>query len=577
MSEDFDDTEGCGTDESLALADESRGGRTARAAVASDNETDSSAYDATDTTVMTDAADADGATADESAALLDAVRIEIRRGEIVITIRADALEAAAATPSRIETRWAGRGGAPAVAAPVATGRTAAVARAAAARTGAAPTFVGLANVPADKYGDGYNYFRIRGDLTDSYRAAYRQVKALGGVLTSSGGIRDLGERATAGRSRTSLHYTGRAIDLFIYTGMQGGTEPYLVTRNGGTDDNPEWKLYCVSTTPLVDDPLYDASLIKEGELECVRWQRGTGYKTYRRRARYFSLTDVFARHGWVRIPARSDWRTQYLSCEWWHFQNDKGLAVGDSTFGDQLREVWPADKVRASGLALEATWAGRSFRVGQPVSRPAAPPPPALDPAEKIYWAQVVLNATAGEALATDGKPGTHTTAALQRFQSRNGLQPSGVMDASTEVALLQGALRRIAGQSFPRIGVLDDGTVAAVIQFQRAGGLNPDGRAGAKTRAAMVAALGSTPFAAATPAVAAPATLQPVGVSGRPTRGRAADGGRVSRRPASPRAARAPARAASHADGAGGARPQRPQRRGRAAGPTAEGAETRG
>lgn len=283
----------------------------------------------------------------------DAVRIEIRAGEIVITIRADALTAATAQAPAQVIRDA---------APSASAMTAVRSARAMMRGPAEPGFVGFATAPADKYRSGYSSVQVRADLVESYRAAYQHVHALGGILTSSGGIRDLGEKATAGRAKASLHYTGRAIDLFIYSGMQSGEEPYLVTRAGGTDANPEWKLYCVSSAPMTASPLYDRALIAEREIECVRWVKGIGYETYTRRATCFSLTDLMARYGWEPIPARGSWKTEYLSCEWWHFQNGQGLTPGVSTFGDQLLQVWPGNLVRASGLALDALWAARSFR-----------------------------------------------------------------------------------------------------------------------------------------------------------------------------------------------------------------------
>jgi peptidoglycan hydrolase-like protein with peptidoglycan-binding domain len=332
---------------------------------------------------------------------------------------------------------------------------------------------------------------MRKDLVDSYTSVLRTVHALGGILTSSGGIRHLGEKATAGRSTTSLHYTGRAIDLFIYSGMQGGEEPYLVTRSGGTDANPEWEVYCVSSSPLTAHPLHDESLIAEREIECVRWVSGTGYRTFMRRASCFSLTAVMARHGWLPIPARSNWKTQYLSCEWWHFQNAAGLVGGVSTFGDQLRQVWREDLVRDSGLALGAIWAGRSFRAsGAPVV--PAVPGPALDAPEKARWAQTVLNAVAGTALATDGKFGARSREALQRFQAVNGIAITGAIDATTEIALLQRALERLDDREFTRIGVIDDELARVISRFQRTHGLKVDGRSGPGTRAAMVAALAS-------------------------------------------------------------------------------------
>ena len=222
-------------------------------------------------------------------------------------------------------------------------------------------FVGLAPVPADRWDDGFTRTFLRADLVDSYRRAYRRVRALGGILTSSGAIRPLDAGAAPGRSGTSLHYTGRALDLMIRTGMQGPADPYLVVRDGGPDEAPLWTVLCVSAEPDPADPLFDASLLREGEVEAALWCEGPGYRTVKRRARYFSLTGVLAAEGWQRIPARRDWRTSYLCVEWWHFQHHAGLREGESRFGDELRRVWPADRVEASGLALDAVWRGLSF------------------------------------------------------------------------------------------------------------------------------------------------------------------------------------------------------------------------
>ena len=227
-------------------------------------------------------------------------------------------------------------------------------------------FVGFANVPADKYGpvsgfgSGYGSLSLRADLADSYRAAYARVKALGGRLTSSGAIRELSAQVSAGRSATSLHYTGRALDLFIGSGMQGPNDPYVVVRDGGTDNHPLWKLYCVVDAAAPADPA-----TAERELPAAVHRKGTatGYATAPRRVRCFSLTDVLAEFGWVRIPSRTAYRADYMSVEWWHFQNQIGLVDGVTRFGDELRKVWPAAKLATSGLALNAVWSSQSFKV----------------------------------------------------------------------------------------------------------------------------------------------------------------------------------------------------------------------
>jgi hypothetical protein len=325
---------------------------------------------------------------------------------------------------------------PARATPRATAR--ATGRATATPTAADPLKppVALVNVAADASPpDGFRDFRIRDDLAASYRAVLARVHALGGVITSSGALRDLHEPATPGRSRTSLHYTGRAIDLHIESGARRATNPYLVTAStAGT--TPVWTIFCESRTPKPEDALFDASLITEGTLECVIWKKGIGITTIQRTARYFSLTQLFLDQGWKPISARSDWKTNYLSCEWWHFQNETGLKLGVSRFGDELLKIWPRALVEASGLAVDAVWVGRSFQVRAGGAAPAVPSAAAPPTADKIRFVQMALNTLNREALDVDGNMGRLTRAAIVRFQEQHGLPPTGLVDAATESAI---------------------------------------------------------------------------------------------------------------------------------------------
>src|SRR4029077_6984118 len=130
--------------------------------------------------------------------------------------------------------------------------------------------------------------------------AREQIVALGGVLTSSGGLRAVTEPATPGGSKPSLHYTARAIDLHIYSGMQAGQTPYIVLLDGGTADRPFWKVYCDvgdAESPEAGDPV---------EWQALAWKKDRGYVVVPRRARCVCLTDLLAEHGWRRIPARAD-------------------------------------------------------------------------------------------------------------------------------------------------------------------------------------------------------------------------------------------------------------------------------
>jgi hypothetical protein len=224
------------------------------------------------------------------------------------------------------------------------------------------SFLGISKVPADLVSGGYNRFRIRTDLVSSYQAVYARVKALGGVLTSIGGLRELSAKVTVGRSRTSLHYTGRAIDLYTKTGMQPTPGQYVVTRDGGSNQRPLWKIYCVVGTANPLHSLYDETLISERELPEVLWKKGTGAVVTSRKVRCFCLTDVLAAEGWLRIPARLGWQDDYLCCEWWHFQSQAGLTVGQSSFGEELRRIWGAKAVASCGLQLNAVWRGQAFQ-----------------------------------------------------------------------------------------------------------------------------------------------------------------------------------------------------------------------
>jgi hypothetical protein len=213
--------------------------------------------------------------------------------------------------------------------------------------------IGVQKVPADQWGDGYSLFRIRSDLVDAYDAVRERVTASGGVITSSGGLRAVTEPATPGRSKTSLHYTARAIDLNVSSGMQGRATPYIVVRDGGSEEHPLWKIYC----EVNDEGGEGATLT----LQALTWRKGQEPAVKPREVRCICITDMMEEGGWQRIPARSGWKSDYMCCEWWHFQNQIGLVTGVSLFGDELKKVWPADDVDASGLALNAVWGNQSF------------------------------------------------------------------------------------------------------------------------------------------------------------------------------------------------------------------------
>lgn len=217
-------------------------------------------------------------------------------------------------------------------------------------------------VPADKYKDGFSFTRVRNDLARSYLNAYLEVKSCkGAILTSSGGKRDLSAPVTPGRSRTSLHYLGRAIDLYIYTGMVSREDKYIIVRDGGTDEHPLWKVYC-----RVDDPK-----ITPVELMGNIWKKGQEPETFEVKTPAICITDIMEKNGWGRITSRNGWKNEYLCMEWWHFQNEQGLEQGRTTFMEELEKIYSHEDIIKSPLAaLNAIWKGHGFKLQTALEAP---------------------------------------------------------------------------------------------------------------------------------------------------------------------------------------------------------------
>ncbi len=88
------------------------------------------------------------------------------------------------------------------------------------------------SVPAEAppgYEGGYRTMQLRADVAERYRALHAAMAAKGAVMTSSGGKRGLDATVSEGRSATSMHYLGRAFDLYLYSGMVNpAVDPYVI-------------------------------------------------------------------------------------------------------------------------------------------------------------------------------------------------------------------------------------------------------------------------------------------------------------------------------------------------------------
>jgi len=201
----------------------------------------------------------------------------------------------------------------------------------------------FATVPADKVGNtGFTTSSLRDDAARAYLKLYHEIKRLGGIMTSDGGRRHISAPINANRSRVSLHYTGRAFDLATQTGMQSVvSDPYLVVP-----EDRCWNLWF--KTPRAE----------EVSLQSVTWS----YKLKKTipapwRGRAYNFTQLASTFGFHRIPYRASFTAgEYLSAEWWHFQYTEGLIRGQSTFGEELYQVYGPDEVARGKFTSEDLW-----------------------------------------------------------------------------------------------------------------------------------------------------------------------------------------------------------------------------
>lgn len=194
-----------------------------------------------------------------------------------------------------------------------------------------PDLMEWVRVPADKYRDGYDRFLLREDAAQAYMQVRESVVEAGGILTSSGARRSLDATLNASRSATSFHYTGRALDLFVGSGMENrARDPFVVAADG----DRYWRVFVRAP----GGETMEIGAVTYGSRKTARAVK----------SRFIDLTKLFESHGFKRIRARRSFFAggTWLGAEWWHFQYEKGLEKEKTTFGEQLLKVYPEDEVR---------------------------------------------------------------------------------------------------------------------------------------------------------------------------------------------------------------------------------------
>lgn len=210
--------------------------------------------------------------------------------------------------------------------------------------------LGWVQVPADPLKGGYKSLTLREDAAKAYQAVLAEVHRLGGVLTTAGGKRSLSSGAGPARSTKSFHYTGRALDLALPTGMQNiQTDAYIVVREGDSRKFTIW-------AKVLDEKAPGAANVPEVALTActVVTKKNTSGKSYTQlvytpwKGKAFNLTVLFAQQGFQPISGRKDFFAggSYSGAEWWHFQWVTGLIAGKTTFGEELLKVYSLAECR---------------------------------------------------------------------------------------------------------------------------------------------------------------------------------------------------------------------------------------
>lgn len=174
-------------------------------------------------------------------------------------------------------------------------------------------------ITMDKHGEGYTYTKLASKTAAKFEAIRRELNDMGGILTSSGGTRSLSAPVSANRSATSFHYSGRAHDLYVYSGMvDPHKDPYVVVE----EEDRYWRVYARVTCEDVPETTLVGYTYDHKGIETT--------------GRFVDLTRMFEARGVKRIRARRSFfsgRGGNGAAEWWHFQDEEGLIEGQTFFG----------------------------------------------------------------------------------------------------------------------------------------------------------------------------------------------------------------------------------------------------
>lgn len=203
--------------------------------------------------------------------------------------------------------------------------------------GPAPSIIGWKSVPCDVLGPrmGFSRCTLRADVAEKYRLLVEDLHKAGAVMTTAGGRRGLGSKTSPARSRTSLHYLGRAFDLALPTGMRDPEkDAYIIEQR---DDDPRrWIVWAA------------AEHGEEKTIDACVWNRRKKLHKVEVTRKVVNFTELAASYGFRPIRCRRSFLRggSYGGAEWWHFQDEDGLVPGQTTFGEELLRAYKPNRAK---------------------------------------------------------------------------------------------------------------------------------------------------------------------------------------------------------------------------------------
>jgi len=196
----------------------------------------------------------------------------------------------------------------------------------------------LVNVRCDKHGDGFSAMDMREDVAVKFRKVREFINSLGGIVTSAGCGRPLSLGGGKSQSDTSFHYFFGAFDLSLGSGMKNAdTDPFVIVDDG----DGYWRVWARVTSDTIENRTLKA---------VVAWTKNKKLytKTVETTGRFVDFTEACKANGFERIRRRKSFTKglRYTAAEWWHFQYEVGLIVGESTFGEELLKVYDEGTIR---------------------------------------------------------------------------------------------------------------------------------------------------------------------------------------------------------------------------------------